>query len=174
MNTKKKFFTLLIALIVLSTSVYANTNSTGINTDITKSNGTPQWLKDVRDTEIITLGALPFVTLSVSLGYSLYVLASNNFNSTYFVNPFAKSDAYTKEEQIGIIVTSSIICVGIGITNLTINLVKRKNAQKNNQIDLQENISITAIENELNVIPIPAKYNRDKKFLYGTMENAVF
>lgn len=173
---KRKIITLFFLTFICVSGMYANTSSSELpseNATVT-SKETPQWLKDLRDTEIITIGALPFITLGVSLTYSLYLLFKNNFNTTYFVNPFAKSGSYSTEEQVGIIVTSSIICVGIGLTNLTINLVKRDIEKKKNQHFLQDNIKITTVENELNVIPIPSKYTREKKYLYGSMENAVF
>ena len=173
----KKLITLFILAIICISGMYANSNDSLLTSNSSPTvsvKETPQWLKDLRDTEIITIGAMPFITLGVSLTYSLIVLFQNNFNTTYFVNPFAKSGSYSTEEQIGIIVTSSLICVGIGLTNLTINLVKRGIEKKNNQNDLQDNVKITVIENELNVIPVPAKYTREKNYLYGTMENAVF
>ena len=69
------------------------------------------WLKDARDTEIIILGSLPFVTLGVTLGYSFVNFVQHDFNSAYFVNPFTKEGSFTQEEQIGIIVTSSLIII---------------------------------------------------------------
>lgn len=41
-------------------------------------------LKDLRRAEIITLGAIPFVTFNVTLGYSFGKYASHNFDSNYF------------------------------------------------------------------------------------------
>lgn len=139
-----------------------------------KENEFPQWAKDLRDTEIITLGALPFITLGVTLTYSLYVLIKNDFNSTYVVNPFVKDKAYTEQEQAGIIITSASICVGIGITNLIINLVKRNEEKKRSKQYLQDNIKITTIDTELNLIPIPPKYKRQKNYMIGDIEDAVF
>lgn len=144
------------------------------NTDSIITSTTPQWVKDLRDTEIITFGSLPFVTLGVSIGYSIYVLAKNNFDSTYFVNPFAASDSYSSSEQVGILVASSCISVGIGLTNLAINLVKRGIEKKQNQTILEQNIKIVEIENQLNIAPIPKKYLKEKNYIYGLMNNAVF
>ncbi|MBQ0003617.1 MAG: hypothetical protein KBT21_08775 [Treponema sp.] len=134
----------------------------------------PSWLKHVRRTEIITLGSMPFVTIGVTLGYSFYNLATHNFDGSYFVNPFTKEGSYSKDEQIGIIVTASMISLGIGVTNLAINLI-RDGINKNKKTEnLQSNIKITTINNEINIYPIPQKYKREKEYLFGNIESAVF
>jgi len=46
----------------------------------------PTWVEDIHRTEIITFGSLPFVTLSVSLGYSFYRFFSNDMDSSYLMN----------------------------------------------------------------------------------------
>lgn len=171
----KKLAVIFLLAFVCVSGMFADTSTASSSqTQTVSSKEIPQWAKDLRDTEIITIGALPFITLGVSLTYSIYLLFKNNFNTTYFVNPFAKSGSYTTEEQVGIIVTSSLICVGIGLTNLTINLVKRDIERKKNHSYLEDNIQITTIDTELKVIPIPSKYTREKKYLYGSIENAVF
>ena len=90
----KKLITLFILAIICISGMYANSNDSLLTSNSSQTvsvKETPQWLKDLRDTEIITIGAMPFITLGVSLTYSLIVLFQNNFNTTYFVNPFAKS-----------------------------------------------------------------------------------
>lgn len=89
----------------------------------------PQVMHDIRRFEIITLGALPFVTLNTTLGYSCYQYADHNFSNSYFPNPFGSS-SYTQDEQIGILLTSLGICVGIGLTDLIIQIVKRNHKNK--------------------------------------------
>ncbi|MCR5613927.1 hypothetical protein [Treponema sp.] len=168
---KKLFAVLFISISMLST-IYAQSTST--EPVPYKEDEFPQWLRDVRDTEIIILGSMPFVTLGVTLTYSFINLAQHNFDGAYFINPFTKEGSFSQEQQIGIIVTSSIICVGIGITNLTINLIKRGIEKKRSAQILGPNINITTIDNTLNVAPLPSKYNREKKYLYGNIESAVF
>lgn len=170
---KKTFISIFLLALIFSTSIYSNTNNNTTPQPYSPKE-IPQWVKDFRDTEIITLGSLPFVTLGVTLTYSLISLVSHNFDSRYFVNPFTKNGSYSTDEQIGIIVTSSLICVGIGLTNLTINLIRRGIDKKRNHQDLQSNVKITVIESELNIPAIPDKYTRKKEYLYGNMENAVF
>lgn len=111
----------------------------------------PQVLKDIRRFEIITLGALPFVTLQTTLGYSCYKYVQNDFSSAYFPNPFAAS-SYSQDEQIGLLFTSLGICVGIGITDLIIQLVKRSNAKKRAGI-MDSDLMITPVENKKGPIP---------------------
>lgn len=169
---RKKIVFFFITLIFGATSIFADNENT-LPQPYSKDE-IPQWVKDVRNTEIITLGAFPFVTLGVTLSYSLINLAKHNFDSAYFVNPFTSKSSYTKDEQIGILVTSSFICLGIGVTNLTINLIKRNAEKKRNYQVLDKNIQIIEIDNELNITPIPKKYLREKKFIYGTIQDAVF
>ena len=52
----------------------------------------PQTLKDIRRFEIITIGALPFVTLDTTLAYSTYRYARNDFDDAYKPDIFS---AYT-------------------------------------------------------------------------------
>ncbi|MBB5225237.1 hypothetical protein DYE50_04795 [Treponema ruminis] len=79
----------------------------------------PQWTKDLRRTEIITFGSLPFVTLWTTVGYSLYQYGE-------FRNPLDKStDSFTEDDQWKIIKISAATCVGLGLTDLAINLIAR-------------------------------------------------
>ncbi len=95
----------------------------------------PQILKDLRRAEIVTLGSMPFITFSVSLGWSFGRYAYNGFDSNYFVNPFSKTTTnnFTTDEQIGIILTSLGISVGIGLTDYVYHVIKRN--QKTKKID---------------------------------------
>ena len=134
----------------------------------------PYWVEQGRRTEIITLGSLPFVTIGVSLGYSIYNCAVHDWDGSYFANPFTKGANASQQDQINIIVASSIVAAGIGLTNLAINLVKHSKEKKDSQLILQDNVKITTIESELNIVPVPEKYNRKKEYLYGSVESAVF
>ena len=79
----------------------------------------PQWAKDLRRTEIITFGSLPFVTLWTTVGYSLYEYGE-------FRNPLDKStDGFTEDDQWNIIKISAATCLALGLTDLTINLISR-------------------------------------------------
>lgn len=109
----------------------------------------PQALHDLRRFEIVSLGALPFVTLNSTLVYSGVKYVQNDFNPAYTPNPFApKSESgFTTEEQVGILLTSLGISVGIGLTDYIIQVVKR-NSKKNKAKKLNQNIKISTIEND--------------------------
>lgn len=109
----------------------------------------PQALHDLRRFEIVSLGALPFVTLNSTLVYSGIKYAQNDFNPAYAPNPFApKSESgLTTDEQVGILLTSLGISAGIGLTDYIIRLIKR-NSKKNKAKKLNQNIKISTIEND--------------------------
>jgi hypothetical protein len=87
----------------------------------------PQWARDLRRTEIITFGSLPFITLTATLGFGIARWA----NGGTFPNPLDKSaSGYTQDEQIQILLISVGTSVVLGLTDLTINLVKRHSAKK--------------------------------------------
>ena len=94
----------------------------------------PQFLQDLRRFEIISLGAMPFVTLNTSLAYSTVRYARNDFNSEYTPS-LSNASSFDTDEQIGIILTSLGISLSIGLTDLVINLIKRSSKKRNNKSD---------------------------------------
>ena len=117
----------------------------------------PQTLKDIRRFEIITIGALPFVTLDTSLAYSTYRYARNDFDSAYKPDIFSAS-SYTQEEQKGIILTSVGICVGIGLTDLVVQIIKRSSKKHKVQVNYDDIAVIPISEDEdASVIPLPGQ-----------------
>ncbi|GMO47015.1 MAG: hypothetical protein Pg6C_09060 [Treponemataceae bacterium] len=97
----------------------------------------PAWARHIRRTEIITLGSLPFATLATTLGFGISRYISHDFNASYFPNPLAKtsSDAnLTKDEQLAILAISAGISLVLGLTDLTINLIKAYRAKKNQNV----------------------------------------
>ena len=121
----------------------------------------PQALHDLRRFEIVSLGALPFVTLNSTLVYSGVKYVQNDFNPAYAPNPFApKSESgFTTEEQVGILLTSLGISVGIGLTDFIIRSVKRNSKKKKAQKNKNQNITISTIEND----PTATKITLDKE-----------
>lgn len=105
-----------------------------------KKDDLPQSLKDLRRFEIISLGAMPFITLDVNLAYGA---GRSIFTGAPF-DPF-NSSSYTQQEQIGIILTSLGISTAIGIADFIINLVERKKAEKQAE---------KVVGSYINVIPI--------------------
>ena len=115
----------------------------------------PQTLKDIRRFEIITFGALPFVTLDTTLAYSTYRYAKHDFDSAYKPDIFTSS-SYTQEEQKGIILTSVGVCVGIGLTDLVVQIIKRAINKKKPEINYDDIAVIPISEDEdASVIPLP-------------------
>ena len=115
----------------------------------------PQTLKDIRRFEIITIGALPFVTLDTTLVYSNYRYYRHDFDDAYKPDIFSAA-SYTQDEQKGIILTSVGICVGIGITDLVVQLIKRGIKKKKPQINYDDIAVIPISEDEdASVIPLP-------------------
>ena len=98
----------------------------------------PSWSIDLRRSEIVTLGSLPFVTLGATIGYSFFRYASNGFNSDYLPNPLAKSSAaanLNSDEQIGIFITSGIISLVIGIVDYIISRFERRRADEQSEYE---------------------------------------
>ncbi len=115
----------------------------------------PQTLKDIRRFEIITIGALPFVTLDTTLVYSNYRYYRHDFDDDYKPDIFSAA-SYTQEEQKGIILTSVGICLGIGVTDLVVQLIKRGIKKKKPQVNYDDIAVIPISEDEdASVIPLP-------------------
>lgn len=116
----------------------------------------PQSIQDLRRFEIVTLGSLPFVTLDVNLGYSTYKWATNGFDGSYFPNPFASSEkrGYTTDEQVGVLVTSLCISLGIGVTDLVITNIKRGSKKRNERKNSLKDINIIPISEDPEAIRI--------------------
>ena len=116
----------------------------------------PQTLKDIRRFEIITIGALPFVTLDTTLAYSTYRYARNDFDDAYKPDIFSPT-SFTQEEQKGIILTSVGVCVGIGITDLVVQIIKRSSRKRIKPVNYDD-ISVIPIseDEDASIIPLPS------------------
>ena len=80
-------------------------------------------------------------------------------DSSYLMNPLSSSSAsLSTDEQIGIITSSLIISTLLGLTDLTINLIKRNSAKK----------TAAKLEKGSVVIqPIPLQENIEENFDVG-------
>lgn len=125
----------------------------------------PQTLKDIRRFEIITLGALPFVTLDTTLVYSNYRYFKNDFDEAYKPDIFA-STSYSQDEQKGIILTSLGICIGIGFSDLIVQIIKRSIKKHKPQVNYDD-ISVIPISQDADAskIPLPAQTENSNESL---------
>lgn len=92
----------------------------------------PQVMQDIRRFEIITLGSLPFVLLDANLVYSGIKYVQNDFAPQF--KPSFNQSNLTKKEQENILLTSLGICVGVGLTDLIVNIVKRNKEKKRQEL----------------------------------------
>lgn len=114
----------------------------------------PQGLKDLRRFEIITLGALPFVTLDTTLIWSGVRWSEHNFDMAYIPNPFMTTEGgFTQDDQIGVLLTSLSICVGIGLTDFVVNLIKRGNKKREAE-RINNSITIIPVEEDPDAVSI--------------------
>lgn len=116
----------------------------------------PQTMKDIRRFEIITLGALPFVTLDTTLAYSTWRYVQHDFDSAYQPDIFAAS-SFSQEEQRNLILTSLGVCIGIGLTDLIVQIIRRSHKKRITQINYDD-ISIIPIseDEDAQIIPLPS------------------
>jgi len=125
----------LFVLIFFSFGVFAEEKHTP---EPYKDDEFPSWTIDLRRSEIVTFGSLPFVTLGATIGYSVFRYAANGFNSDYLPNPLAKSSAaanLNSDEQIGIFLTSGIISLVIGIVDYIISRFERRRADEQSEYE---------------------------------------
>lgn len=112
----------------------------------------PQGLKDLRRFEIISLGAMPFVTLDTTLVYSGIRYAKNDFADEYKPNIFDKT-SFDSDEQKNIILTSLGISLGIGLTDYIVQLIKRSKKKREKVINYDD-IAITPISEDPEAIKL--------------------
>ena len=139
----KKFFLILaVFAMIFSSQVFAEDNENKEPEPYEKTEF-PSWLLNLRRTEIVTLGSVPFTTLAVSLTYSTFQYATGRTSS--FPSPFNKNANYSQDDIKMIVGFSLGISFVIGIVDLVINLLKQKNQKKIQQKILQESNTITII-----------------------------
>ena len=131
----------------------------------------PQGLKDLRRFEIITLGAMPFVTLDTTLAYSTIRYAQHDFDSAYKPNIFSKS-SFSSDEQKGIILTSIGISIGIGLTDYIVQVVKRNKKKKAEKVINYDDISITPIAQDSDAVKLelPVSHNSNEEDVFEVEE----
>ena len=154
MRTKTIAYILLFSLFMnLSVSAFGEE----ANEKTEKTDEVPQGIQDFRRFEVISLGAMPFVTLDVTLGYSIIDYANQKAKgkqNVEFPNPFKASanGGYNDDEIKGIILTSLGVSLAIGITDLVVRIIKRnrvqvkKNKSKLNILNIEDDPDAIKIE----------------------------
>ncbi len=149
MKRKILFAALSIFLFLSFQNIFAQSNSGNQSPEPYKEDEFSQGLKDLRRFEIITLGAMPFITLDSAIVYNGYKYATGKAQK---FNPLATAD-YSQKEMEKIIITSLCISAGIGLSDFVINLVKRNRDIKKQKME-DSNISIQEYPDAVK-IPLP-------------------
>ena len=155
-SLSRRRLAILVSLVLLASTPLAAAEPTITIEPYTKDEF-PGWLQDLRRAEIVSLGSLPFVTLGVTLGYSLYRYFSHGMDSNYFPNPFAKSSSaarLTTDEQLGILFTSLGVAAAVGITDFTISSIQRHQRKKAEIQRNSEGIEIIPLNDGMEALPL--------------------
>ena len=139
----KKFLLIFTVLATLFSSQLFAQDSNNQEPEPYEKSEFPTWLLNLRRSEIITLGSVPFTTLAVSLTYSTFQYATGRTSS--FPSPFNKNQSYTQDDIKMIVGLSLGISLVVGIVDFIITVVKQKNRQKTQQRMLRESNNITII-----------------------------
>lgn len=147
---QKKLLSLFLIFFLFSGFLFADSNSP----EPYNKDEMPRSLQDLRRFEIITLGAMPFVMLDTTLGYSIYHTVrkdldtdSIKFKPTPFVGSLKFADDESKKKaQEKIFFISLGVSVGIGVTDLAIRHIKRSFVNSREEKRSARDISIEVIE----------------------------
>ena len=152
MKNKTLLLTISFFLFFAVQNCFCQTNTTP---EPYKDDEFPQPMQDLRRFEIITLGAMPFITLDSAIVYNGYKFATGKSDT---FNPLATAD-YTQDEMERIIVTSLCISAGIGLSDYIINLIKRNRVKRRLKAE-DNNISIQEDPDAIR-IPLPSTENTE-------------
>ena len=138
-------FLAFLLIFTLSFSLFANEPSVKID-EYREGKETPSWLKNLRRSEIVTLGSLPFTTMSTTFAYSLFKGMKNNF-ADGIPNPLEKDKSgFTTDEQYGIFFTSLGISLFIGVTDYIVSTIKDKKSEKQQILEQEEQNQAVILE----------------------------
>ena len=149
------FFILLISCFipfipvsqVYSESASSSKDSDNVTPEPYTDDEFPQWSKDLRRAEIVSLGAIPFAAISVTMAYGGYQYASGKSDS--FPNPLSRNNSYTKEEIFKLVGVSAGVGLSVGLVDFVINYTRRKKAEKERLLEeAKQNENIRAITPE--------------------------
>lgn len=148
-HTKKIAFLIFFVSLFSVFPVYAEDSNVSRTPDPYGAEEFKQWQKDLRRFEIITFGALPFVSLLSFWAYDIGRSIAHKGDPAY--NPWPIKDAkvavsLTEKEQLGIFLTAVGISLGVAIIDLTYRSIKRANAKKLEEKNEDEAILLIPIE----------------------------
>ena len=148
-HTKKIAFLIFFVSLFSVFPVYAEDTTVSRTPDPYGAEEFKQWQKDLRRFEIISFGALPFVSLLSFWAYDIGRSIAHKGDPAY--NPWPIKDAkvavsLTEKEQLGIFLTAVGISLGVAIIDLTYRSIKRANAKKLEEKNEDEAILLIPIE----------------------------
>ena len=144
----KKFISILL-LISFSSLLFANSTSP----EPYGENEFPDWANYLRRYEVITLGSLPFTTMTVTTIYTLYRYIDNDFDKNYIPNPLALTSSAANldsDEQKLILLTAIGTSIVAGTVDLIIHVIKKEKAKKKNAQIFERDVIIQNKIDELN------------------------
>ena len=148
-HTKKIAFLIFFVSLFSVFPVYAEDTKVSRTPDPYGAEEFKQWQKDLRRVEIITFGALPFVSLLSFWAYDIGRSIAHKGDPAY--NPWPLKDAkiavkLTEKEQLGVFLTAVGISLGVAIIDLTYRSIKRANAKKLEEKNEEPAILLIPIE----------------------------
>ena len=144
----KKFISILL-LISFSSLLFANSTSP----EPYGEDEFPDWANYLRRYEVITLGSLPFTTMTVTTIYTLYRYIDNDFDKNYIPNPLALTSSAANldsDEQKLILLTAIGTSIVAGTVDLIIHVIKKEKAKKKNAQIFERDVIIQNKIDELN------------------------
>ena len=137
----KKFFYILFFVLFISIAFAQKVDRTpepyGIDEFTT-------WQKDLRRFEILSFGALPFVSLLSFWGYDMIRSAKNPGNAAYYPWPLKRADIaapLTEKEQKNVFFTAMGLSVGVALIDYTARAIMRRIKQKKLEAQMQDDAS---------------------------------
>lgn len=93
----------------------------------------PLWQRELRRFEILSFGALPFVTLLSFWGYDMIRAMKHPKDPAYYPWPFKQSGKavpLTQKEQLGVFLTAAGLSITIAVIDITYRAIKRASERK--------------------------------------------
>lgn len=149
---KKGIFAVLFIFILAFSLSAVEIDMTGVEVESYDNVEFPQFLLDMRRTEIVTIGSYPFTSLLVGAGFSMYKYFSSGMDSKYTPNPFMKTSSanLTNAETTGIILGAAGLSLGIGIIDFFLNQIALATEMQKKEASLGEN----GLDPDITIIPV--------------------